>query len=167
MATRTAATAVAGDFSDRVLKGATDFAGPTDFLVAPTALMPVETVIAARTLTAADSGKTFILSLAGGFNVTLPAPARGLFFRFFCGIAPTTAYTITTNGTTQNVMHGTTLNGENSVATNGSATSGTGVDVLTFVANKAQIGDFAELCSDGTSWFAIVGITQQDAATLA
>jgi len=159
MATRTTATAVAGDFSDRVLKGATDFAGPTDFLVPPTALSAIETVVAARTLTAADSGKTFVLSLAGGFTITLPGVARGLHFKFITGIIPTTAYIIT--AATAVVNGG--IN-ELEVDTHDDGPVASDSTSLTFVASSlGTVGDWVEYISDGTKWY-ITGQTKLDGA---
>ena len=43
---------------------------------------PVLTLTAARTLLATENGATVFLNLVGGFTVTLPAAASGLFFRF-------------------------------------------------------------------------------------
>ena len=120
-----------------------------------TLIKDVEALTAARTLVASDSGKLLTLGTAGGFNVTLPAPSAGLFFTFVVKVAPTTAYTITTNGTTQNVVHGLVVSKDLDAASDGDATGGTAVDVITFVANKALIGDRVELFCDGTLWYAI------------
>lgn len=126
--------------------------------------MPVEALTATEILVAADSGKLLTLGTAGGFDTKLPAPAAGLFFTFVVKVAPTTAYTITTNGTTQNVIHGFTNAGEDALGS-GDGTNGTAVDVITFVANKAQIGDRVELICDGTLWYAKAYAFQQDAIT--
>lgn len=116
---------------------------------------PVEALTATKVLVAADSSKILTLGTAGGFDTKLPAPAAGLFFSFVVKVAPTTAYTITTNGTTQNVIHGlSAVNDVNSV-TDPDLTEGTAVDVITFVANKALIGDKVEIFCDGTLWYAI------------
>lgn len=159
MATRTNATAVPADFSTHVQKGAVDFGGPVDFLVPPTSLSPIETVVAARTLTAADSGKTFVLSLAGGFTVTLPAVARGLYFKFITGVIPTTAYIIT--AATAVVNGG--IN-ELEVDTGDDGPIATDSTSLTFVASSlGTVGDWVEYVSDGTKWY-ITGQTKLDGA---
>lgn len=116
---------------------------------------PIEALTATKVLTAADSGKLLTLGTAGGFDTKLPAPAAGLFFTFVVKVAPTTAYTITTNGTTQNVIHGMLVSKDLDAAADGDATGGTAVDVITFVANKSLIGDRVELICDGTLWYAI------------
>lgn len=112
-----------------------------------------ETLADDRDLTAADSDKTFFLNLAGGFTVTLPAPALGLNYKFIVKAAPTTAYIITTPGTTTpNIIQGTIASGDLDASADTTATALS--DTITFVANKAAIGDSLDLVSDGTSWFA-------------
>lgn len=112
---------------------------------------PVESLTAAKTLVAADSGKTFFLNLVGGFAVTLPAVAAGLNFEFVVGIAPTTAYTIVTPGAPAQILAGQAYS-----STGGDADSETDVTAttITLVANVALIGDKVWITSDGTSWFA-------------
>lgn len=113
-------------------------------------------VIAATTTTvlvASDSGALVTLGTAGGFDTKLPAPAAGLWFDFVAKVAPTTAYTITTNGTTQNVVHGNVVTPQDAGGTS-DKTAGTPVDVITFVANKALIGDRVYVVCDGTLWYA-------------
>lgn len=109
---------------------------------------PVETVITTNVITAAESGKTFFLDLAGGFVSTLPAPESGLRFTFIVKTAPTTAYTIVTSGSA-NIIKGNA----NSVAGD-AGDSGTSDDTISFVAAQSVAGDKVELYSDGTSWFA-------------
>jgi hypothetical protein len=116
---------------------------------------PVEALTTTEVLVAADSGKLLTLGTAGGFDTKLPAPAAGLNFTFVVKVAPTTAYTITTNGTTQNVIHGQVVSKDLDAAGDGDATGGTAVDVITFVANKALVGDRVELVCDGTLWYAV------------
>lgn len=110
----------------------------------------VETLIAARALTADDNGKTFLLGLAGGFPVTLPAPAAGMRFKFIVSVAPTTAYVITTNGG-DNIMIGGVNELEVDTADDGPYSAN--ADTLNFVASVAVVGDFVEMFSDGTSWY--------------
>lgn len=108
----------------------------------------VETVAAANILTADESGKTFFLDLAGGFQTTLPAPAAGLRFTFIVKTAPTTAYTIVTNGTTQKVLKGLVVAAG---ATAGDVSAGG--TTATFVANQALPGDRIDMICDGTIWY--------------
>ena len=107
----------------------------------------VETVITTNVITAAESGKTFFLDLADGFASTLPAPAAGLRYTFIVKTAPTTSYTIVTNGTTQKVLKGLVL-----VAADGVGDVSAGGTTATFVANQALPGDRIDMICDGTSW---------------
>ena len=109
-----------------------------------------EVVVAAKTLTAADSGRTFFLALAGGFTVTLPAIAAGLNFKFYVQIAPTTAYIIRTAASAQ-ILAGQVYASAGS--DEDSETAFTATDV-TFVASTSVIGDSADLWCDGTNWYA-------------
>ena len=123
----------------------------------------VTNVNAAKTLVVAESG-TIVLGVVGteqaagtGFNVYLPTPARGLWYRIILG-APSIAnnsnaaitVTATSDGSTAadialgNVRGHGDDNGANVVA---------GVDILTFVHNKATAGDQASFVCDGTNWF--------------
>lgn len=129
--------------------------------------LSVEVVTAAKTLAAADSGKTYILNSATEFAVTLPAPALGLRFTFIVGAAPSGAsYTIVTNGTTQNVLHGV---GVSSADAGGSvsSTAGTAVDVITFVDGQAKVGDRVDMVCDGGAWYALGFCSDEDAITFA
>ena len=49
---------------------------------------PTESVTTTNVITAAESGTTFFLNLAGGFTSTLPAPATGLNYKFIVATAP-------------------------------------------------------------------------------
>lgn len=104
----------------------------------------------ARTLTAADSGSTIYLNLAGGFTVTLPAPEAGLNFRFVVKTAPTTAYIIVTNGGADIMIGGVN---ELEVDTGDDGPYDNNADTLNFVASVAAVGDFVYMESDGTNWY--------------
>lgn len=114
---------------------------------------PVVAATATTVLTASQSGSLVTLGTAGGFDTKLPAPAAGLEFDFVVKVAPTTVYTITTNGTTQNVIHGNVVTPQDAGGTS-DKTAGTPVDVITFAANKALIGDRVHVVCDGTLWYA-------------
>jgi hypothetical protein len=122
-----------------------------------------EVLVAARALSNEDSGKTFFLSLAGGFNVSLPAPELGLEFEFIVKTAPTSAYTVTATG---NIVKGHVLTTDVNSATDPDFDT-TAVDVLTFVANKAVAGDRAKFSCDGTNWYMRAECSVFDAITLA
>lgn len=108
------------------------------------------TLTAATVLTAADSGTTFLLGTAGGFDITLPALATvGWTAKFIVLVAPTTAYTVT--GATADKIVGHVLS--SSGAAEDSETTAGG-DVVNFVANTAVIGDTLEINMDGTLYLA-------------
>lgn len=112
----------------------------------------VETLTAARTLVAADSGKVFFLSAAAGFIVTLPAPSAGFRAEFVVKTAPTSnGYVINTAGTPDQILAGQAYS-----STGGDADSETDVTAttITLVSGVATIGDKVRIFSDGTSWFA-------------
>lgn len=126
--------------------------------------MGVETVITTNVITAAENGKTFFLSLAGGFVSTLPAPQAGLRFHFVVAIAPTTAYTVicAASGT---LMKGHVLTNDVNSATD--ADFGTAGELtLSFVASKAVAGDRATLICDGVNWYVQAACSVFDAITI-
>jgi hypothetical protein len=111
----------------------------------------IESVITTKALTVEDSGKTFVLNLAGGFTVTLPAlaDAAGFKCKFVVGIAPTTAY-IVSAGAAPNTdsISGPILNR--------AGVAGVAIalgDQVNFVASQAIIGDYINIESDGSAWF--------------
>jgi len=113
-------------------------------------------------LTPAQTGKVCTLGTAGGFTVTLPTPAVGLKYTFFVKVAPTTAYIIASNGSA-NIIFGCVASAEDAAGSVGCAAAS---DTITFVANKAIIGDSVEVISDGTNWYARGFCNVQDAITL-
>lgn len=124
---------------------------------------PVETVITTNVLTAAESGKTFFLALATGFVTTLPAPAAGLKFRFIVAIAPSGGtYTIVTDGAPAQILAGQVHSSTGGDADSEAAATAT---TITFADGVAVIGDWAEVISDGTSWFGQVFVNADAGAT--
>ena len=130
----------------------------------------VEALTEAKTVEVHDCGTEFTLGTAGGFAVVLPdasAAGAGWWCRFTAKVAPTTAYTIDASAADGNNIHGNVLSGEDdNDGSDTDSTSGTAVDRITFVANKAQIGDWAEVWTDGTFWYATLSSTQRDGMTL-
>lgn len=119
---------------------------------------------AAKTITVADHGKDFFLGAAGGFAITLPTAAaalRGLRFRAFVEVAPTTAYTIETGNSSEQLMAGTINSSTGGNADSEAAFTGT---TLTFVANTSTIGDWAEVVSAGATGWIVTGFCDADAA---
>lgn len=116
----------------------------------------LETVVATNTITAAESGTTFVLSAATEFVSTLPAPAAGLNYKFIVGAAPSGAsYTVVTNAS-GNVIQG-------SVLVDGAAVPGADEDTITFADGAAAVGDWAEVVSDGTNWY-VMGVGEATGA---
>ncbi len=105
-----------------------------------------QTLTAAATLTAASPRINF-LALAGGFTVTLPAPAEGLEFIFVAKVAPTTAYIIA--AATADTMSGSVVTPATGAADTEAAATGS---QWNFVASTAVAGDRVHLVADGTSW---------------
>ena len=135
----------------------------------------VLSVNAAKNLTADDCG--FVnLGVVGtqqavgtGFNVNLPAPARGLYFKFMLA-APSIASNANAAITIKSTSDGTTAANlmVGQVNTDGAPTNVVAaVDVITFVHNKATAGDQAECYSDGTNWFVTIHADADGAVTLA
>lgn len=105
----------------------------------------VKTIDAASTLTAADSGKTLILSAAAGAAITLPALESGVNFKFIVGLAfATTNWTIVSS---TNVIQGSAL-----VA--GAHVAAVTENTISFVSTAESLGDWVKLVSDGTNWYA-------------
>lgn len=109
-----------------------------------TRIRPVfQSLTADTTLTAADSGKIFLLD-ATGEVITLPAVSEGVNFKFICSVAVTgTDWTII-NGA--DVMYG-------SATVAGAVVACSAKDVITLVADKFLPGDEVYLISDGTNWY--------------
>lgn len=108
----------------------------------------VEIVGAAKTLTVADSGKTFVLSTdaTDGAAIALPALASGLKYKFIVGANfATTDWTIVSS---TNVIQGIVI--VNSVQVSGAAEN-----TISFVATAETVGDFVEVECDGTNWYAV------------
>jgi hypothetical protein len=106
----------------------------------------VETLSAAATLTAEDSGKLLILNAAAGAEVTLPAVATsaGHYYKFVVGAAfATTAWTI--KAATSVIQGGVIVNSVNVPAAN--------ENTITFAHAAETVGDFVELNCDGTNWY--------------
>lgn len=108
-----------------------------------------ELVITTNVITAGENGKTFFLSLAGGFTSTLPALAAGLAFSFIVKTAPTTAYIIL-SATNDNIIGYPVASVGSDETANGNAAG----DQINFTANVALPGDRVDVVCDGTSWFA-------------
>lgn len=109
-----------------------------------------EAVTTTNIITAAETGKHFVLNTATAFVSTLPALAVGLEYYFHIGAtAPTTSHTIVTAGS-DNVIEGNVVSPEDAV---GDVSTAAESDTITFVANKAVTGDYVHVYCDGVNWF--------------
>ena len=119
----------------------------------------VETLTAATTLTAEDSGKSFSLNAAAGAQITLPAVATSAGFRYRFTVAAlfaTTAWTI--KAATNKIQGGVIVNSVN--------VPGADENTITFAHAADTIGDFVELNCDGTNWYVFGLGTTAGAITL-
>ena len=121
----------------------------------------VKSVNAATNLSTDDCG-TIILGVVGteqavgtGFNVNLPAPVRGAYFKFILAasdIANNSNAAITVTATSDGTTAANLSVGHVQV-NNASTNVVSAVDIVTFVHNAATAGDYASCISDGTNWF--------------
>jgi len=111
----------------------------------------LEVVTTTNVITAAESGKKFILANTTGAQQTLPTPAAGLSLEFIVGMPSPTGgnWTIVSAGTTQKVIKGLVV-----AATNQSGDVSAGGTTVTFVSGSALPGDRVRVDCDGTYWYA-------------
>lgn len=111
---------------------------------------PTENTTTTNVITAAESGKTFLLNSSTEFVSTLPAPKAGLRYTFIVAAAPSGAsYTVVTTSSA-NVIKGMQV-----CAADAAGDTGTADDTISFVDGQAVAGDMVTVWSDGTSWFAV------------
>jgi len=111
-----------------------------------------EEISAARTLTAADSGKVFGVNQASAYEITLPLAATagaGWNAKFVLSEVAANAVTIA-NNTAEDTIVGMTVGADGGT---GSSTDSTAVDEIVFISG-AQLGDTVELFCDGINFFA-------------
>jgi hypothetical protein len=106
----------------------------------------VETLAAAATLTAADSGKTYILSAAAGATITLPALKSGVHFKFIVGAAFATTNWVVASAEASKI--------QGVLVVNGASVDAADEDQINFVNSAETVGDHIELICDGTYWYA-------------
>ena len=104
-----------------------------------------ETLAAATVLTAADSGKTYLIS-GTGYTVTLPAPHAGFSVKFIVAAAFSTDCVVQTPADNRDTLNG-------GVIVNGAIVESDATDRVTFEDGAESVGDFIEISSDGTSFF--------------
>ena len=113
--------------------------------------LKVETVNAAKTLTALDSGKVFMIQQDSAYEITLPLAATagaGWHAKFILSEVASNAVTIA-NNTSEDTIVGMTVGADG--GTGSSAESA--VDEIVFISG-AQLGDQVELICDGTYYYA-------------
>jgi len=113
----------------------------------------VESLTAASTLDALDSGKVFMLNLAGGFTTTLPLPqsvGSGWSASFLVSTAPTTSYILST-GTTSIYAVGVS---SQDAAGDAQSSAGTADTNINFVGSQALVGDRVDIFTDGVAYYA-------------
>lgn len=104
-------------------------------------IIPTETT----TLVHGDSGKVVMLNAAAGFPINLPTPKAGLKFAFVVGGAfATTNFTVVAPS---NVIQG-------GADVNSTFVPAANENTISFVATAETVGDYVELVSDGTNYYA-------------
>lgn len=102
-------------------------------------------VTEAIALTTVDSGTEYVLKAAAGVEITLPAVAKGLEYKFTTGLSfATTNFTIVS--TTNVIQGGAIVNSVFVPAVN--------ENTISFVATAETLGDSVRIWSDGTNWYA-------------
>ena len=125
-----------------------------------TSLDTVEVVTTTNVITAAESGRTFVLNSATAFVSTLPAKAAGLRYRFYAGATQVTGgnHTVVCSND-DNTIYG-------SVTVAGVVVAGTVEGSINFVADTMLPGDWCEVYNDGTNWYVSGQATASGAITL-
>ena len=110
-----------------------------------------EEIAAARTLTAADSGKVFGVNQASAYEITLPLAASagaGWHCKFVLSTAASNAVTIA-NNTAEDTIIGMTAGADGGAG----SSAGSAVDEIVFISG-AELGDQVELFCNGINYFA-------------
>ena len=110
-----------------------------------------EQIAAARTLTAADSGKVFGVNQASAYEITLPLAASagaGWHCKFVLSTAASNAVTIA-NNTAEDTIIGMTAGADGGAG----SSAGSAVDEIVFISG-AELGDQVELFCNGINYFA-------------
>ena len=125
----------------------------------------VENVTAARTLTAADSGKVFTLDQDASFDITLPTAAAagaGWHARFILTDAGSGTVKVIPDSS-EDTLIGMIVSADGAAAESAES----GVDELIWVASTAAPGDWAELICDGNNYYVYGQEHDADHMTLA
>ena len=117
----------------------------------------IKSLASTQSLTMADSGKVFICSQAGAYDITLPAVgnAKGWEGVFILGTAGSNDFDII--GGTTDVMYGVECGDTNVVID--------AADKVTFVASNAVVGERADIFCDGTNYYVTMYAVADNAAS--
>jgi hypothetical protein len=110
-----------------------------------------EQIAAARTLTAADSGKVFGVNQASAYEITLPLAATagaGWHCKFVLSTVASNAVTIA-NNTDEDTIVGVTVGADASAGSSAESA----VDEIVFISGAA-LGDQVEIFCNGINYFA-------------
>ena len=113
--------------------------------------LKVETINAAKTLTALDSGKVFMVQQDSAYEITLPLAATagaGWHAKFILSEVAANAVTIA-NNTSEDTIVGMTTGGDGGAGSSAESA----VDEIVFISG-AQLGDQVELVCDGAVYYA-------------
>ena len=113
--------------------------------------LKVETINAAKTLTALDSGKVFMIQQDSAYEITLPLAATagaGWHAKFILSEVAANAVTIA-NNTSEDTIVGTTVGADGGAGSSAESA----VDEIVFISG-AQLGDQVELVCDGIYYYA-------------
>ena len=117
----------------------------------------IKTLASSQTLAPADSGKVFICSQAGAYDITLPevGNAKGWEGTFILGTAGSNDFDII--GGTADVMFGVECGDTNVVID--------AADKVTFVGSNAVVGERADIICDGTNYYVTMYAVADNAAS--
>jgi|TARA_Y100000592_G_scaffold21275_1_gene32784 hypothetical protein len=113
--------------------------------------LKVETINAAKTLTALDSGKVFMIQQDSAYEITLPLAATagaGWHAKFILSEVASNAVTIA-NNTSEDTIVGMTVGADGGAGSSAESA----VDEIVFISG-AQLGDQVELLCDGAVYYA-------------
>ena len=117
----------------------------------------IKTLAATQSLSPADTGKIFVCSQAGAYDITLPAvgDAKGWTGTFVLGTKGANDFDII--GGTADVMVGVEVGDTNTIID--------AADKVTFVASNAEVGERVDIICDGTNYFVTMFAIADNAAS--
>lgn len=116
----------------------------------------VVSLTASKTLGKNDSGSLFVLNVATGLTVTLPARGRGLFYDFVVGTAVTSnAYIIATQ--TADKIRGVVVNSKNDTASKAFVATSSDTMTMNGTTTGGIVGEHFRLVCDNDGVWNIIG----------